>query len=104
MEQGGTLAPGMSLRLEVTLLADCLRGQRPKNESLSGLCLISIWIEALLVTMRFLRTQIGNCRIYSDWTYSGLLPLIVVTVSGSEEALWWLLSQLPRYSFCGIWE
>ena len=72
--------------------------------SLSWLCLLSIWIEALLVTVRFLRMQIGSCRIWRDWKYSGLLPLVVVTVSGSEEALWWLLSQLPRYSFCGIWE
>ena len=52
--------------------------------------------------MIFLRTQIRNCRIWSDWKYSGLLPLVVLTVSGSEEALWWLLSQLLRYSFCGI--
>ena len=63
MEQGGTLASGMSLKLEVTLLPACLRGQRPENESLSWLCLLSIWIEALLVTVRFLRMQIGNCRI-----------------------------------------
>ena len=56
-ELGGTLAPGMSLRLEVTLLAACLRGQSPKSESLSWLCLQSMCIEALLVTIRFLRTH-----------------------------------------------
>ena len=61
----------------------------------------SIWIEALLVTMRFLRTQIRNCRIWSDWKYNGLLPLVVLALSGSEEALWWLLSQLLRYFF--VW-
>ena len=104
MERGGTLAPGMTLRLEVTSLAACLRGQRPESESLSWLCLLSMWMEALLVTVRFLRTQIGNCRIGSDWKYSGLLPLVVLALSGPEEALWWLLYQLPRYSFCGTCE
>ena len=60
--------------------------------------------EALLVAMRFLRTQIGNCRIWSDWKYSGPLPLVALALSGPEEALWWLLSQLLRYFFgeiCG---
>ena len=99
MERGGTLAPGMTLRLEVTSLAACLRGQRPESESLSWLCLLSMWMEALLVTVRFLRTQIGNCRIGSGWKYSGLLPLVVLALSGPEAALWWLLSQLLRYSF-----
>ena len=64
--------------------------------------LLSMWIEALLVTMWFLRTQIGNCRIWSDWKCNVLLPLVVLALSGPEEALWWLLSQLPKYSFCGI--
>ena len=86
MERGGTLAPGTSLRLEVTSLAACLRGQRPESESLSWLCLLSIWIEALLVAMRFLRTQIGNCRICSDWKYSGLLSLVALALSRPEEA------------------
>ena len=99
VEWGGSLALGVSLRLEVTLLAACLRGQRPESESLSWLCLLSTWIEALLVTMRFLRTQIGNCRICSDWKYSGLLPLAALALSGPEEALRWVLSQLLRYSF-----
>ena len=87
MERGGTLAPGTSLRLEVTSLAACLRGQRPESESLSWLCLLSIWIEALLVTMRFSRTQIGNCRIWSDWKCNGLLPLVALALSGPEGAL-----------------
>ena len=52
---------------------------------------------------RFLRTQMGNCRIWSDWKYSGLRPLVALTLSGPQEALMWLLSQLPRYSFCGIY-
>ena len=85
MERGGTRAPGMSLRREVTSLAACLRGQRPESESLSWLCLLSIWIEALLVAMRCLRTQIGNCRICSDWKYSGLLSLVALALSRPEE-------------------
>ena len=27
---------------------------------------------------------------------------VALALSGPEEALWWLLSQLPRHSFCGI--
>ena len=101
-ELGRTLAPGISLRLEVTPLAVCLRGQSPKSESLSWLCLHPMWIEALLVTMRFLRTQIRNCRIWSDWKCNGLLPLVALALSGPEEPLWWFLSQLLRYFFFGI--
>ena len=92
----------MSLRLEVTLLATSLRGQRPASESLLCLCLPSMWINALLVTMWFLRTQIWNCRIWSDWKCNGPLPLVVLALNRPEKALWWLVSQLPRYSFCGI--
>ena len=64
-EWGGVLAPGMSLRLEVAacLLAACLWGQWPESIPLSWLCPWSMWIEALLVTMRFVRTQISNSRI-----------------------------------------
>ena len=87
MERGGTRAPGMSLRLEVTSLAACLRGQRPESESLSGLCLRSMGMKALLVAMRFLRTQIGNCRICSDWKYNRLLPLVALALTGPLEAL-----------------
>ena len=98
----GNLAPGTHLRLEVTLLAACLRGQRPESESLSGLCLRSMGMKALLVAMRFLRTQIRNCRIWSDWKYNGLLPLVVTALSRSYKVLQWFLSQFLRYSFCGI--
>ena len=98
-EKGGTPAPWTSLRLEV--LAAFFRGQRPESESLSWLCLLSMWIEALLVTMRFLRTQIGNCRILSDRNCNGLLPLEALALGTPEKALWWLLSQLLRYFFCG---
>ena len=30
------------------------------------------------------------------------VPLVVLAISRREKALQWLLSQLPRYSFCGI--
>ena len=46
-----------------------------------------MWIEALLVTMRVLRTQIGNCRIWSDWKCNGLLPLVVLALRRPEKAL-----------------
>ena len=101
-EWGGALTPVTSLRLEVTYLVACLRGQWPESESLSWLCFWSMWIEALLVIMTFLRTQIGNCRIWSDWKCNGLLLLVVLALSRPEKALWWLLSPLLRYSFCGI--
>ena len=100
-ELGGTLASGTSLRLEITLLAACLRGQSPKSESLSWLCLQSVWIEALLVTMGFWG-HTGHCRIWSGWKCGGLLPLEALALCVPEEARWWLFSQLPRYSFCGI--
>ena len=37
-----------------------------------------MWTEALLVTMRSLRTQMGNCRIWSDWKCNGFLHLVVL--------------------------
>ena len=52
--------------------------------------------------MRFLMAQIGNCRIWPDWKCNGLLLLVALARSGPEEALWWLLFKLLRYSFCGI--
>ena len=39
------------------------------------------------MAMRFLRTQIGNPRIWSDWNWNGLLPLVTLAVSGPEESL-----------------
>ena len=57
------------------------------------------------MTLSFLRTQMGNCRIWSDWKCSKLLPLVALAISGPEEALWWLLSQLLRYFFLWkLWE
>ena len=96
-KRSGTLASAA-----LSVLAACLRGQRPESESLSWLRLWSMWLEALLVTVRFLRTQIRNCRIWSDWKCNGLLPLVVLALSRPEKALQWLLFHLLRYSFCGI--
>ena len=61
-----------------------------------------MWLEALLVTMRFLRIQIRYFRIWSDWKCNGLLPLVALALSRPEKALQWLLFHLLRYSFCGI--
>ena len=104
-ERGRALAPCSSRKVSQARgysLACLSQGPRPESESLSLLCLSFMWIEALLMTIRFLRTQTGNCRIWSDWKCNRLLPLVVLTVSGSEEVLQWLLFQPLRYSFCGI--
>ena len=62
-----------------------------------------MWVEALLVTMRFLRTKIGNFRIWSDWKWNGFLLLVVLALSRPKKARE-LVSQLPRWSFWGICE
>ena len=46
--------------------------------------------------------SISEVKDYSDWKYSEFLPLVTLALSRSEEAFQWLLSQLLRYSFCGI--
>ena len=38
----------------------------------------------------------------TDRELCGGLPLVVLALSRPEKALPWLVSQLPRYSFCGI--
>ena len=76
--------------------------QRPRGKFLSRLCLQTIWMEALLVSMRFLRTQIMEFQICADWKCSRLLRLVALALSGPEKALQQLLFQLLRYSFCTI--
>ena len=49
-----------------------------------------------------LRTQIRSSSIWSDWKCNGLLPLAKLVLSGPEEAIWWLLSQLLRHFFVEI--
>ena len=46
--------------------------------------------------------SISQIKGYSERNHSRLLPLVTLALSGPEEALQWLLSQLLRYSFCGI--
>ena len=46
-----------------------------------------MWVEALLVTMRFLKTQIGNYRIWSACKCSRLLLLVVLALSRPEKTL-----------------
>ena len=46
--------------------------------------------------------SISQVKGYSDRKYSTLLPLVMLALSGPEEALQWLLSQFLRYCFCGI--
>ena len=94
--QSGTLASATSLSVA------SFRGQWPESESLSWLCLWSVWTEALLETMRFLRTQIRDCRIWLDWKCNGPLPLVVLAPRRPEKALQGLLFQLLRYFFCGM--
>ena len=48
------------------------------------------------------RWSISEVKGYSDWKCNGFLPLVMLALSGPEEAFQWLLSQLLRYSFCGI--
>ena len=60
-------------------------------------CLVLLGIESLKV-----RWSISEVKGYSDWKCNGFLPLVTLALSGPEEALQWLLSQLLRYSFCGI--
>ena len=59
-------------------------------------------MEALLVSMRFLRTQFEEPQIWADWKWSRLLPLVVLALRGPEKALRWLSSQFLRYSFCTV--
>ena len=44
----------------------------------------------------------GKCGIQLGEKCNRLLLLVAPARSGPEEALWWFLSQLLRYFFCGI--
>ena len=44
----------------------------------------------------------AKCGIHSGEKCNRLLPFIAPALSRPEEALWWFLSQLLRYFFCGI--
>ena len=60
-------------------------------------CLVLLGIESLKV-----RWSISEVKGYSDWKCNGLLPLVILALSGPEEAFQWLCPKLLRYSFCGI--
>ena len=57
-------------------------------------------------SLRLKVTRVTQTRLKrlssSSRKHSGLLPLVRLALSGPEETLQWLLSQLVRYSFCGI--
>ena len=50
----------------------------------------------------FSSKSISEVKRYSDWKYNEFLPLVTLALGGPEKAFQWLLSQLLRYSFCGI--
>ena len=101
-ELGGALTPGTFLRLEVVPLAACLGPTTWKWILVTAVHLVYMdGGTPSVATVRFLRTQIGNSRIWSDWKCDGL-HLVRLALSGPEEVLQWLLSQLLRYSFCVI--
>ena len=52
-----------------------------------GAAEIHIWMDALLVNMRFLRTQIREPQIWADWKCSRLIPLVMQALCGPKKAL-----------------
>ena len=81
-EWGGALAPGMSLRLEVTLLAACLRVQSPKSESV--MAVPPIYVD---------RSTAGGHEVFedADWELQDLVRLEVQWASfGSTGLPLWL--------------
>ena len=97
----GALAPRISLK--VTLLTACLRSQDPEDDSLSWLCLWTIWVEGFIASMRFPRAQFRNPRTWPYWKCNRLFPSVELALSGPEKALQWLLSESLRYSFWKIY-
>ena len=100
-EQGRALAPGTSLRLEVTLLAAASGASdlkvSPCHGCASDLCgqkyywwLWGFWGHRLGIA--------DLVRLEVEWASS----FVVLALRKPEKALWWPLSQLPRYTFCGI--
>ena len=67
-------------------------------------CLTLLGVECLEARWSSRSKSISQVKGYSDSKYTGLLLLVMLALSGPEEALQWLLSQLLRYSFCGICE
>ena len=65
-------------------------------------CLASLGVESSETRWSSSSKSISQVKSYSDRKYSGHLHLVVLAFSEPGEALWWLLSQLLRYSLCGI--
>ena len=65
-------------------------------------CLASLGIESSEARWSSSFKSISQVKDYSDRKYRGLLPLVTLVLGGQGKALQWLLSQLLRYSFCGI--
>ena len=74
----------------------------PKLGLIVRKCLASLGVESWEARWSCSSKSASQVKGYSDRKYSRLLPLVTVALSGPEEALQWLLSQLPRYSFYGI--
>ena len=64
--------------------------------------LASLGIKSSEARWRSSSRSISEVKGYSDLMCNGFLPLVTLALSGPEEAFQWLLSQLLRYSFCGV--
>ena len=65
-------------------------------------CLALPGVEILEARWNSISKSVSQTKGYSDRKYSRLLPLVTLALSGPEEALQYLLSQLLTYSFCGL--
>lgn len=64
--------------------------------------LASLGVKSSEARWSYSSKSISDVKGYLDWKYNGFLLLVTLALSGPEEAFQWLLSQLLRYSFCGI--
>ena len=64
--------------------------------------LASLGVRSLEARWSSSSKSMSKVKGYSDWKYNEFLPLVKLALSGPEEAFQWLLSQLLRYSVCGI--
>ena len=64
--------------------------------------LASLGVKSSEARLSYSSKSISDVKGYLDWKYNGFLLLVTLALSGPEEAFQWLLSQLLRYSFCGI--
>ena len=64
--------------------------------------LATLGVASLEATWSSSSNGISQVKGYSDRKQRRLLPLVTLALSGPEETLQWLLSQLLRYSSCRI--